>query len=273
MRVGFWGATQAIVDLVRHHLTHNVFPAFDPSVSAPRHTPGGGKGTKRRKSSTGAAAAAADGEGGLKPTPTLRAMAARMASLLRQLATLTASVRVQDAAMLTLCHVALTALTVDDVPHVQLASVGVVAAVFQHYQQHRTMMFDELLTVLLKLPTTGKKLRLFSLAGADSTTVQMVTAVLLQCVQGAVPLQPVAAALADPKAAAAHAAEAFKAAALWTSYFWQELLKLSATAKSQEVKFVDLLGNLVTDILVVCNQPEWPAAQLLVEGLCVQVRL
>ena len=162
----------------------------------------------------------------------------------------------------------------------------------------------------------GKKLRLFSLAGADQLSVQMVTAVLLQCIQGAAPLQPLATVQADPKAAGSHAADSHKAAALWTSYFWQELLKRSASAKSQvttrpekklqqrgtwqsrvdvrgwvcvhsatgctavlshnpspsqEIRFVDLLGNLVVDILAVINQPEWPAAQMIVEGLCVQL--
>ena len=75
----------------------------------------------------------------------------------------------QDTAMLTLCHVALTAFTVDDVAHVQLAAVGVVAAVFQHYQQHRTMLFDELLTVLLKQPVTGTRLQ--RLAGGDAKSL------------------------------------------------------------------------------------------------------
>jgi hypothetical protein len=95
--VGVVVESQAIVDLVRHHVTHHVFPAFDPSVSAPggggpaAGGAGGGtpaKGAKRRKSGAGAAAA-----GGA--TATVRALAARMAALLRQLAALAALVRVQ----------------------------------------------------------------------------------------------------------------------------------------------------------------------------------
>lgn len=71
--------------------------------------------------------------------------------------------------------------------------------------------------------------------------------------------------LADAEMQSNAATESYRVATLWTSYFWQELLKRFASAKTQEIRFQDLLANLVTDVLAVHNQPEWPAAHLLLQ--------
>eukprot|EP00976_Prorocentrum_cordatum_P116309 1196144-Prorocentrum_minimum.AAC.4 len=62
------------------------------------------------------------------------------------------------------------------------------AQVFTQHPQHRTVVLDELLNTLLKLPTSGRKLRTFELAEEDNMHIQMITAVLLQCIQGCVSL-------------------------------------------------------------------------------------
>jgi hypothetical protein len=66
--------------------------------------------------------------------------------------------------------------------------VASLVQVFTQHPHHRTVVLDELLNTLLKLPTTGRKLRTFELAEEDNMHIQMITAVLLQCIQGCVSL-------------------------------------------------------------------------------------
>eukprot|EP00898_Chlorokybus_atmophyticus_P000235 jgi/Chlat1/1211/Chrsp115S01676 len=267
-----------LVEVVRFHMTHNIFPAFDPSFrpintrSALENQEGpegadandtAGKAVavgKKRKSLSNAA---------LQPrrsTGRISAVAVnimhKLRTLLGMLAQLVTLQRLPDSTVLQLCSSAVATLPVEGIQLLQLKAMSLVCGVFSEYPDHRLIIMDSLLSTLWKLPTAKRGLRLYALPEDDSTShIQVFVALLLQCIQAAVSI-PTSGATDDQ-------AEGWWEPALELSkYFWMHVLQKWAGGKSQETDPKCVTENILTDLLLVMNMPEWPAASVVLQVFC-----
>ena len=120
------------------------------------------------------------------PPKLARKMHDVLAGILTQLARLLYTIRLPDATVLQLTSLGVSALEVDGVDLMQARAVDVVVAAFKQYPEHRSLILDNLLVALLKLPTTGRHLRRYMLPEDDAESVQALSAMLMRCVQTSV---------------------------------------------------------------------------------------
>ena len=287
----------AIVGFVKFQLTRNVFvfhdasyyqihrgerETFDPDTAGgdENNTPvkKGKKGSssrsagtpgKRGKGSTG-------GAGGKTRVDQIPRAVKRindlLSGVLTQLAHLLFTIHLPDATVLQLTSLAVSALTVDGVDLTQAKAVDVVVAAFKQYPEHRSLILDNLLLSLLKLPSSGRNLRRYMLPEDDSNSIQVLSAMLLKCVQASVTFEePVASAALVVATSEKNTLEGYGPAFQWSHYFWKELLRGWQSARAQEIDIKSLMQNLVHDLLTTLNMPEWPVAGLMLLSLCAQL--
>eukprot|EP00854_Cymbomonas_tetramitiformis_P008620 gene8620-10230_t len=233
---------QKLVHLANYHTTHNVFVAHDAYYRQlyrsnddkcedleDEEFTGSGKKKKRRKSSN-----TSKGQSNRASSKPLQTLMCKLSLLYGKLGKLLQILKVQDSCVMDLSNTALLILTVEDIQHLQLGAVDILSTIFVHYREHRSMVLDELLDTFLKIPTGKRNLRNFSLLEEEEEKqIQMVSAVLLHCIQGC------------------------------PSFSTEQ----SYGVQSKEIKFSVLVENLVSDVLAVLSSPEWPAASLLLQVL------
>eukprot|EP01018_Ginkgo_biloba_P006884 Gb_05661 [translate_table: standard] len=277
-----------IINFSRHQIVHSVFPAYDPSyriIHKGKETDvykgeeeedddaenySGKKG--RRKSKVGKPR---------KPTftkvsSTVSVVLQKLCSILGLLRDLLLIERLLDSSVLQLIKTSLATFSIDNIQLLQLKAVGVACAVFSSYFQHRTIIMDEILQLLWKLPSSKRNLRAYHLPDEEQKQIQMITALLIQLVQCSVTLPEL-----DEAALAANAApettdntgspaKCFEPAAEACMHFWGTVLQRWTSPKAQDGSDIKgIVENLVVDLLTTLNIPEFPAAGLLLQVLCV----
>ena len=289
-----------IINFVKYHTFHNVFVFFDASyyqihrgekelqpdgAAAENHDNDTENRTPTKKGKKGASAKSAQTPGkrmslggGLNgkeiPKPA-RKINDLLSGILTQLAHLLFTIHLPDATVLQLTSLGTAALTVDGVDLIQAKAVDMVVAAFKQYPEHRGLILDNLLLALLKLPTSGRNLRRYMLPEDDTKSVQVLSAMLMKCVQmsvtfdnGSVGGTSTALVLTD---GSEKTEKGYGPAFQWSHYFWKELLRGWHSARAQEIDIKSLMQNLVSDLLTTLNMPEWPAASLMLVSLCAQL--
>ncbi|KAF8607050.1 hypothetical protein BDV93DRAFT_436800 [Ceratobasidium sp. AG-I] len=179
----------------------------------------------------------------------------------------------------------------------RLAALGLVRALFAGYESQRAWIVEEILGSLIKLPDMKLKAGQFKLR--DGATIHVVSALLFQLVQTSahdvrIHAQKLARkrreALADANTASfvengkaplldEHDLEethlylnglesATKTAKTIVFFLTQRSGKNKNTKSTNEAEYRGIFDNLIQDILVVLNWPEWPAANLLMSIVC-----
>ncbi|KAJ1303221.1 hypothetical protein OPQ81_011419 [Rhizoctonia solani] len=179
----------------------------------------------------------------------------------------------------------------------RLAALGLVRALFAVYESQRPWIVEEILGSLIKLPDMKLKAGQFKLR--DGATIHVVSALLFQLVQTSahdvrIHAQKLARkrreAIADSKTTSTveggkmplldeHDREeihlylnglesATKTAKTIVLFLTQRSGKSKNTKSANEAEYRNIFDNLIQDILVVLNWPEWPAANLLMSIVC-----
>jgi cohesin loading factor subunit SCC2 len=283
-----------IVDLIKYHMTHNVFVFVDASYrqihrGAREDGNGGGGGddddphktpvqpSRRRKSTASASKRKSAGSAAKKAAvpKAVQTVNGMLSKALTQLANLLFVVHLPDATVLQMTNLGISALLVEDVDLIQTKAVDMVVAAFKHYPEHRGLVVDHILVTLLKLPAAGRGLRRYMFPDDDAHSIQVLTAMLMKCIQASVTFDDHSEAPGgeDAVAVASQPSETtgYGPAFRWSHYFWKELLKGWQSAKVQEVDLKSLMQNLVTDLLTTLNMPEWPVASPMLLSLCAQL--
>ncbi|CAM6093121.1 unnamed protein product [Calypogeia fissa] len=286
-----------IIDITRYHIVHTVFTAYDP-VYRQMHKKqqgdddededmlengGGGRSAKKSRVRDRRSSMASKKAIPTRISGPVSNVLHKLCSILGLLKDLLGVERLMDSTILQLTHTVLATLAVDNVQLLQLKSIGVACMVFDLYPQHRTIVFDEIISLLWKLPSSKRNLRTFPLQDEEqSNHIQVFTAILLQLVQCSVTLPKVDALQPDTKADM-KAGEAttnnekppvtlkcYEHAMESSMYFWKIVLQRWSAPKAHEggdVKAV--VENLVVDLLTTLNLPEFPASSLLLQVLCI----
>lgn len=279
-----------LVDLMKHHMIHNVFVFVDASYyqihrdlqSAPEspeigHQKSSAQSSLQWKSSAISQKRKGSSLAGRKhQVPKVVGTVSDMLSrILGQLAHLLFVVHLPDATILQLTNLAISALPVVGIDLIQTKAVDVVVSAFKQYPEHRSLVLDSLLVILLKLPAVGRHLRRYMLPHDDSKSIQVISALLMKSIQSSVTFDGGYSHSANSDALAVVTrdidvsgyADAFR----WSHYFWKELLKGWHSAKTQEIDIKGLMQNLLTDLLTTLSLPEWPIASLILLSLSAQL--
>ncbi|CAE6533842.1 unnamed protein product [Rhizoctonia solani] len=179
----------------------------------------------------------------------------------------------------------------------RLAALGLVRALFAAYESQRPWIVEEILGSLIKLPDMKLKAGQFKLR--DGATIHVVSALLFQLVQTSahdvrIHAQKLARkrreAIADSKTTSFVEGgktplldeydreeihlylngleSATKTAKTIVLFLTQRSGKNKNTKSTNEAEYRNIFDNLIQDILVVLNWPEWPAANLLMSIVC-----
>ncbi|KAL2629314.1 hypothetical protein R1flu_014000 [Riccia fluitans] len=278
-----------IIEFSRYQIVHSVFSAYDP-VYRQLHKraagegdeddddeddedeSGGKKGRRKSKSNRGKRSVPARISGSVSN------VLHKLCSILGLLKDLLAVERLVDSTVLQLTKTVLATFSVDNIQLLQLKAIGVACMVFDLYPQHRTIILDEIISQWWKGPSSKRSLRTFQLPDEGaSKQVQMLTALLLQLVQCSVCLPSTDAAASDSKLdsasgekSSARTVKCFESAMDCCTYFWKGVLQKWAAPKAQEGADIKaVVENIVIDLLSTLNVPEFPAASLLLQVLCI----
>ncbi|KAH9298518.1 hypothetical protein KI387_030200, partial [Taxus chinensis] len=277
-----------MVNLSRHQIVHTVFIAFDPSYwmihkggitdggygieeeNVNLQIKSGKKGHYRNKGWNVRKAASA------KVSTAVSNVLYKLCSILGLFKDLLSIERLLDNSVLQLIKTCLATFTVENIQLLQLKAIGVTCAVFNSYPEHRTIIMDEIILLLLKLPSSKRNLRAYHLPDEEQKQIQMTTALVLQLVQCSVTLpQPIKSGLAVNAACGGGAddcdpSKCFDPAIESCRYFWGNVFQYLSVPKSQDLSEIKIIiENLAIDLLTTINVPEYPAASLLVQILCV----
>ncbi|KAF0521889.1 ARM repeat-containing protein [Gigaspora margarita] len=166
---------------------------------------------------------------------------------------------------------------------VKLVALGLLRTIFTNYQKQRTWILEEILTSLIKLPTTKRNLRQYRLP--DGKSIQMVSALILQLIQSctvgithfglkSVDDQPgeqlvenlTSGAPNDLKKCSSAWKTGIDSASSNAGCVFKFLLSrcTKSIKNSNESEYRVLLDNFMEDVITVLNYPEWPAAEMIV---------
>lgn len=163
---------------------------------------------------------------------------------MERLADFLATIMIQDRLILQCTSASLCVFELDSANlMLQLSSIRILSAIFMKYSQHRELLLQDLLNMLIKLPTTKRTLRLFKLYDSKET-IQVITALILSLLQSSQTLT-----------------ESRNLSRYFVSGFLQKCWDKKAT------EFRVQLTNFTQDLLVIFTRPEWPAAETILTVL------
>uniref|UniRef100_A0A7N0V3E0 Sister chromatid cohesion protein n=1 Tax=Kalanchoe fedtschenkoi TaxID=63787 RepID=A0A7N0V3E0_KALFE len=183
--------------------------------------------------------------------------------------------RLSDSCILQLLKTCFTTFLVENIHLLQLKAISLICGIFSSYAQHQTFVIDEALQVLWKLPVSKRALRAYLLPDEEQRQIQMITALLVQLVHCSANLpEPFRQApngiLKNMAIDANYLTKCHEMVTGVCVLFWSRVLQRITSVKAQEASELKAtIENLVTDLLLILNLPEYPAAAPLLEVLCV----
>ncbi|XP_021770923.1 sister chromatid cohesion protein SCC2-like isoform X2 [Chenopodium quinoa] len=183
--------------------------------------------------------------------------------------------RLSDSCILQLVKTCLSTFLVDNIQLLQMKAMSLISGVFYSYTQHRSYVVDEVIQLLWKLPFSKRAARAYHLPDEEQKQIQMITALLLQLVLHSANLPEALrqtssiSAIFETTIETNYLVQCNEAATEACVSFWTHVLE-RLTSKSQEASEVKvIMENIVVDLLTTLNLPEYPAASLILEVLCV----
>ncbi|XP_048494464.1 sister chromatid cohesion protein SCC2 isoform X2 [Beta vulgaris subsp. vulgaris] len=183
--------------------------------------------------------------------------------------------RLSDSCILQLVKTCLSTFLVDNIQLLQMKAMSLISGIFYSYSQHRSYVVDEVIQLLWKLPFSKRAARAYHLSDEEQKQIQMITALLLQLVLHSANLPEALrqtsnkSAIFETSIETNYLIKCNEAATEACVSFWTHVLQ-RLTSKSQDASEVKvIMENLVVDLLTTLNLPEYPAASLILEVLCV----
>ncbi|KAL2898524.1 Sister chromatid cohesion protein SCC2, partial [Bienertia sinuspersici] len=180
-----------------------------------------------------------------------------------------------DSCILQLVKTCLSTFLVDNIQLLQMKAMSLISGIFYSYTQHRSYVIDEVIQLLWKLPFSKRAVRPYHLPDEEQKQIQMISALLLQLVLHSANLPEAlrqtsnSSSIFETSIETNYLIKCNEAATEACVTFWTHVLQ-RLTSKSQDASEVKvIMENLVVDLLTALNLPEYPAASLILEVLCV----
>lgn len=277
-----------IIEFTRHQIVQSVFTAYDPSYRIIHRGCGmeddigneeendetdnkpGKKGRRKSKGWNFKRAATA------KVSTVVSNVLYKLCSMLGSLKNLLSIERLSDSSVLQLIKTTLAMFVVENIQLLQLKAIGVACAVFSSYSEHRTLILDEIIELIGKLAPSKRNVRAYHLPDEEQKPIQMITALVLQLVQCSVTFQEpteatlIVSAKCNTIDGDYNPSKCFEPATECCRHFCGRILQLLAAPKSRDISDIKvIIENVIVDLLTTLNVPEYPAASLLLQVLCV----
>ncbi|CAH8872943.1 unnamed protein product [Trichobilharzia szidati] len=262
------------VHSVRFQLFNCIYPEFDPAYRVENAAKENQSSIKSRR------ARERDAQ---KPKSIIH-LYHKLVEIISNLSKLVKMQRLTDSLVLTLSSVGVSVFFVENVGELQLAALELVTAIFAQYETHRSLIMEEILASLSRLPSSKRNLRTYRLNSEDS--IQMLTALALLLVQSVVNLPDPSPMNSDnshapyqcPTAAASSDGNTLQKAddevtiinsyhnALRTAHTFLLVFLRKSTMKGED-DYRIIFENFVNDLLLAVNKPEWPASEVMLSLL------
>uniref|UniRef100_A0A5S6Q9S7 Nipped-B protein n=1 Tax=Trichuris muris TaxID=70415 RepID=A0A5S6Q9S7_TRIMR len=186
-----------------------------------------------------------------------------------------------DTCILQLSVLGVSAFFVENLGDLQLSSLRLLSNVFAKYERHRQLILEDILTSVYRLPSMKRGLRTYRLAG--ETSIQMVTALIMQLIQSVICValntqdrnyfdelenRLINIDSEQPKSAedVSSAVLSSYETAVSTAHGFLTVYLKKCTTKSDE-DYRPLFEDFIKDLLEALNRPEWPSAEILLKLL------
>lgn len=176
-------------------------------------------------------------------------------------------VHLDDGLLMSLCAACMEVLVVDPPSSLfsdlllglQLAAVGVVAAVFSTRPAQRPALIEDVVSICRRLPQGRKQMRALHMPTSGGSSIQVVTGMALRFVQC------VPAVAADEAATGSQTLSSGRAVSIW---FVRRLLARCSGDEPAGSCFRMVVSSIVDDLLESALLPQWPAVELVLCSLC-----
>ncbi|KJE90449.1 hypothetical protein CAOG_001761 [Capsaspora owczarzaki ATCC 30864] len=163
-----------VISLCRYQMTNNIFPAYDDSMGL------GSSRFERASTKKGKKASADSG-----PAKFVLGVYRLLCELLHQLGVLLQLQPIVDTSVHELASIGLAPFFVENIGTLQLSALHLVRTIFARYPEHRSLLIDDILSSLIRIPASARNRRGFRL-NDNTSSIQMVTALVLQLLHSAV---------------------------------------------------------------------------------------
>ncbi|XP_071913172.1 sister chromatid cohesion protein SCC2-like isoform X1 [Coffea arabica] len=183
--------------------------------------------------------------------------------------------RLSDSCILQLIRTSFTTFLVDNIHLLQLKAISLISGIFHTYTQHRAYVMDEALQVLLKLPFSKRVPRTYHLPDEEQKQIQIITALLIQLIHCSANLPEVLRQSSSVPSLEVsldtnYPTKCHEAITESCCLFWSRVLQRLTGSKNQDSsELKTMIENLVVDLLVTLNLPEYPGSAPILEVLCV----
>lgn len=279
-----------MVEVTRFHIVQNIFTFFDPAYRQIYRNEKAGKqdyeddeNDEDEGDATGSAKAKRKSKAAVSKKPAadrvskaVKDLLQRICSVVAGLGDLMVAARMQDSTVLQLSRTVLATFLVENISLLQIKALDAICMVFALYEQHRTIILDEVVSMLWKLPIAKRNLRTYHLPDSDKR-IQHFTALILYLTQSCVDLPPPTSQPSSqgqqqalgPQGEHTPVHRSIEPAIEVATYIWKQVLERWATPKAQDgLDTKSLVENVVVDLLESLHVPEFPAASLLLQVFC-----
>ncbi|KAI5730483.1 hypothetical protein M8J76_014203 [Diaphorina citri] len=244
-----------VVIFAKFQLHNTVYPAFDPVYRV----------SKQEKSYSGSARKKRQYTKEVREKSVLT-LYTKLSEVVGLISELLAAQTLTDTTVLHASSMGVSPFFVENISELQLSSLKLVTTIFTKYEKHRKLLLDDILASMARLPSTKRNLRTYRLNSSDY--IQMLTALVLQLIQCMVVLPESLGSKTEknPVDPDVFIMSKFKAAKNTATSFLHVFLA-KCSSKSEEIDYRPIFENLIQDLLVTVNKPEWPAAELMLSVL------
>jgi cohesin loading factor subunit SCC2 len=212
-----------------------------------------------------------------------------MREILSLLAELVCQIDLTDTIIITLSSVTIMCFFVENISDIQLISLRILTNIFTRYSKHRQLVFDDILSSLIKLHPTKRNSRLYKCFNGDS--IQMFSALILQLIQCEVnvidnfnqksqvnffgqeenqnnnnngnELKSTDFSFEEKESFIINAYEdSSQSAKKFLSVFFAK-----CKTKQADFDFRPIFENFIQDLLITVNKPEWPVSEIILNLL------
>jgi cohesin loading factor subunit SCC2 len=136
-------------------------------------------------------------------------------------------------------------------------SLNILTEIFSRYEHHRDSILDDLLLSLVRLPTSRKSVRCYRLPSGEY--IQMFTALIMNLIHATVCTKNMS---VGDTANELHLLSTYSTAQ-HLAFKFLTLFFRSCGMKHGEDDYRVIFENVLADLLLTANRPEWPASEIL----------
>jgi cohesin loading factor subunit SCC2 len=196
-----------------------------------------------------------------------------MREIIGLLSELVCQIDMTDTIIITLSSLSIMCFFVENINELQLESLKLLTNIFTRYSKHRQLVFDDILSSLIKLHSNKRNARMYKCFNGDS--IQMFSALLLQLIQCEVTsfdfTQRRGNEIVSDSTTGTTNETTFEEKETYLINTYEESIQTAkkflslffakCKTKQSDSDFRPIFENFIQDLLTTVNKPEWPVSE------------